>query len=263
MKIDFHVHTCRSIDAVHTPREMVKRAKAVGLDGIAITDHNRLFPWIEARQLSKEFGIVVIPGIEGGNIAVQKHWIALGITHNISDFRLSIKKILSLIHHDNGVSIAPHPHARLGYTDYNTVRFDAVEVLNGSEPYANSLITNTRKIPEVGGSDAHAVPMLGFTWTDVAAEGTVEDILEAIYHGRCAPGGSVIPLLSSFRFYPLYIRHRIITQPRTAYRTVSRVIRDIRRVRDYECTRTAVEHQGFQGDQISSISIPAQPLDRY
>lgn len=263
MKIDFHVHTNRSIDAVHTPREMVKRSKAAGLDGIAITDHNRLFPWIEAQWLSKEFGIVVIPGLEGGNIAVQKHWIALGITHNITDFRLSIKKILSLIRSDSGVSIAPHPHARLGYADYGTIRFDAVEVLNGSEPHANSLITNTGKIPEVGGSDAHAVSMLGFTWTDVAADGAVEDILEAVRHGRCTPGGSVIPFLCHFRFYPLYIRHRIVMQPRTAYRTVCRVIRDIRLIRDYQYTRTAVEHQGLQGDQISSVSIPAQPLDRY
>jgi predicted metal-dependent phosphoesterase TrpH len=261
MKIDFHVHTNRSVDAVHTPREMLKKAKAAGLDGIAITDHNRLFPWIEARRLSKEFSIVVIPGIEGGNIGIQKHWIALGITRNIADFRLSIQKVLSHIRSESGISVAPHPHTRLGYAEYAPAGFDAVEVLNGCEPHANRLINNTHNIPELGGSDAHAAPMLGFTWTDVDAEGTAEDILEAVRHGRCSPGGSTIPFFPHLRFYPLYVRHRIIMQPAEACRTFRRVLRDIRKVRDFEHRRTVVEHHELQGDQISSFSIAAQPLD--
>ena len=261
MKVDFHVHTSRSIDAVHTPREMVKRAKAVGLEAIAITDHNRFFCRNEARRLTKEFGIIVIPGLEGGNIVVQKHWIALGISRSVADFRHTIGNVLSIIHNDGGTSVAPHPHARLGFPDYADLGFDAVESLNGREPHANEQVNNSGNIPEVGGSDAHAALMLGFTWTEVDAIETVEDILEAVRYGRCAPGGSVIPFLQYLRFYPIFIRHRILLQPASAYRSVQRVIRDIRRVRNFEQQRTAVEHQGLQGDQISSISIAARPLD--
>ena len=259
MKVDFHTHTNRSVDAVHSPRQMVKQAKRAGLDAMAITDHNRLFPVGEAQRLSREFGILVIPGMEGGNIAVERHWIALGIHHQVT--KNHIDKVLSWIHKEGGLSIAPHPHARLGYADYTLLGFDAVESLNGSEPDSTRLINNTGHIPEVAGSDAHALPMLGFTWTEVDADATVESILESVRKGWCRPGGSTIPFFDLIGFYPQFITHRILREPRVAYHTACRVIRDIRKVRALESIRTAAEHIHSQGDQISSRCIPARPLD--
>ena len=249
MKVDFHVHTNRSIDAVHSPRLMVKKAKNTGLDAIAITDHSRLFPKSEAQRLSREFGILVIPGMEGGNIAIRKHWIAAGIDKPVTECR--IDAVLSSIRHEGGLSIAPHPHTRLGYTDYARHGFDAVESLNGSEPAANRRVNNTRHIPEVAGSDAHAFPMLGFTWTDVDTDATVECILESVRKGRCRPGGSTIPFFHLIGFYPQYILHRVLREPRAPFTAVRTVIHDIRSVRAHE-SRAAVEHKLSKGDQISS-----------
>ena len=223
MKIDFHVHTNRSVDGVHSPREMVKKAKKTGLDAIAICDHNRIFPVHEAKSLTKEFSLVVIPGIEGGNIAIEKHWIALGICRQISAIR--INDILDTLRQENCISIAPHPHTRLG--------FDAVESLNGSEPWSNRQVRNSTGVPEVAGSDSHALPMLGFCWTKVEADGTLESILESIRQGQCTPEGSTIPFLEIIRFYPLYIRYRLLQQPAAAYAAVRQVIGDVRRVRGY------------------------------
>jgi predicted metal-dependent phosphoesterase TrpH len=249
MKIDFHVHTNRSIDAVHSPRQMVKGAQRAGLDAIVITDHNRLFSKNEAQCLTREFGTLVIPGIEGGNIAVQKHWIALGVERQITN--CGIHSILSSIRHEGGLSIAPHPHARLGYAKYATLGFDAVESLNGSEPDSNRQVNNTGRIPEVAGSDAHALPMLGFTWTEVDADATIESILESVRKGWCRPGGSTIPFFDFIRFYPQYITHRILREPLAAYAAARNVITEIRMVKAYESNRTAVEHNRVQGDQIS------------
>ena len=250
MKIDFHVHTNRSIDAVHSPRLMVKGAQRAGLDAIVITDHNRLFSKSEAQRLTKEFATLVIPGIEGGNIAVQKHWIALGVDREITNGR--IDSILSSIRHEGGLSIAPHPHARLGYAEYASLGFDAVESINGSEPDSNRQVNNTGRIPEIAGSDAHALPMLGFTWTEVDADATVESILESVRKGRCRPGGSIIPFFDFIRFYPQYITHRILREPLAAYTAARKVVNEIRMVKECESTRTAVEHNRVQGDQISS-----------
>jgi hypothetical protein len=232
MKIDFHVHTNHSVDAVHSPREMVKIAKKTGLDAIAICDHNHLFPLREARRLTREFDLVVISGIEGGNIAVQKHWIAMGISGKISKIR--IDEILASIRQENGVSIAPHPHTRLGFGNYAALGFDGVESLNGSEPGSNRQVRNIRRIPEVAGSDSHALTMMGFCWTEVEADGTVESILESVRKGRCRPAGSSIPLLDLISFYPLFIRHRVLRQPASAYAATRQIIEDIKRVRAYE-----------------------------
>ena len=232
MKVDFHVHTSQSVDAVHSPRQMVKKARDTGLDAIAITDHNRLFSKIEAQRLTREFGLVVIPGIEGGNIAVQKHWIALGIDRPVTKIR--IDRVLDSIRQEGGISVAPHPHSRLGFGNYAWLGFDAVESLNGSEPGSNSQVRNIHRIPEVAGSDSHALPMLGFCWTEVDADGTVESILESLRRGLCRPAGSTIPFFDFIRFYPLYIRDRILRQPAAAYAAACLVIRDVQRVRAYE-----------------------------
>jgi len=259
MKVDFHVHTNRSIDGVHSPRQMVKGAKKAGLDAIVITDHSRHFPKKEAHCLTKEFGILVIPGIEGGNIAVEKHWIAVGVEQQIT--KIQIDSILLSIRNEGGLSIAPHPHARLGYADYTALGFDAVESLNGCEPDSNQMVNNSGHIPEVGGSDAHALPMLGFTWTDIDADATRESILEAVRKGWCRPGGSTIPFLNFFRFYHQYIAHRILKEPLAAYAAARKVIREIRMVNIRESKSIAIERNRFQGDQHSRRSTPLHPMD--
>jgi predicted metal-dependent phosphoesterase TrpH len=250
MKVDFHTHSNRSIDAIPTPRQLVKMAKLKGLDAIAITDHNRFFPKSEAFRLTRELGILVIPGIEGGQIAVQKHWIATGIDHLIS--RSRIDQVISSIREEGGLSIAPHPHTRLGYADYAMLGFDAVESLNGSEPKANRQINNTRGIPEVAGSDAHSLQMLGFTWTDVDADASIESILESVRKGRSRPGGSTIPVFDLIRFYPQFITHRILREPRAAYAHACRVFHEIRTIKTRESPGIAVECNLLHGDQISS-----------
>jgi predicted metal-dependent phosphoesterase TrpH len=259
MKVDFHTHTNRSIDAVPGPRQLVKMAKIKGLDAIAITDHNRFFPQNEAQRLTREIGILVIPGMEGGQIAVQKHWIAAGIDHLVSGGR--IDGILSAIRQEGGLSIAPHPHTRLGYADYAMLGFDAVESLNGSEPEASRKVTNTSHIPEVAGSDAHALPMLGYTWTDVDADATIESILESVRKGRCRPGGCTIPVFNHIWFYPQFITYRILREPRAAFTHARKVIREVQLIRAYQLYRTGAEQNNLKGDQSSQQCIPARPLD--
>jgi len=61
--IDLHTHTSHS-DGALTPSELLKKAKAVGIRLISITDHDSVSGLIEAERCSKEIGIDFIPGIE-------------------------------------------------------------------------------------------------------------------------------------------------------------------------------------------------------
>ncbi len=63
MSIDLHTHSTVS-DGTLTPTELVKLAKEVGLDAIALTDHDTFSGVAEAMEAGKEFGIEVIPGCE-------------------------------------------------------------------------------------------------------------------------------------------------------------------------------------------------------
>lgn len=61
--IDLHIHTTAS-DGTDTPRQVVEKAKALGLAAIAITDHDTLAGVAEAMEAGKELGVEVIPGVE-------------------------------------------------------------------------------------------------------------------------------------------------------------------------------------------------------
>lgn len=206
LKVDFHVHTSRSVDGVHSPRVMARHARKLGLDAIVITDHQSLCPWSLARDLTRDLGICVIPGIEGGKIVSGKHWIAAGIHHlprseGISD-------IISFVRREGGISIAPHPFTRLGYADFATLGFDGVEELNSTTPRSNRLVPRDHRLTPLGGSDAHACPMLGYAWTEVNAACEPDDILEAVRKGSCRPAGGLMPaFLSLLQCRDLVWRH--------------------------------------------------------
>lgn len=61
--VDLHVHTIAS-DGSHTPAQVVRLAKKLGLGAIAITDHDTVSGCAEALQAGRAAGLPVVPGIE-------------------------------------------------------------------------------------------------------------------------------------------------------------------------------------------------------
>ncbi len=60
---DLHAHTIYS-DGALTPQELINRAKNVGIEYIAITDHDTVSALAEATDYGRSVGIKVIPGVE-------------------------------------------------------------------------------------------------------------------------------------------------------------------------------------------------------
>ena len=61
--IDLHVHTNHS-DGTFTPHEAVALASRLGLDAVAITDHDTTSALAQASAVGQELGVQVVPGIE-------------------------------------------------------------------------------------------------------------------------------------------------------------------------------------------------------
>jgi hypothetical protein len=72
---DFHIHTPYS-DGKLTPAERVREAWAYGYDVIAITDHRSFEAYAEALPVAKEFGLILIRGMETG-LHEMEHLVAL------------------------------------------------------------------------------------------------------------------------------------------------------------------------------------------
>ena len=63
---DFHIHSCLSPcgDADMTPNNIVNMAALLGLNAIAVSDHNTVGNVKACMEVAKEVGITVIPGME-------------------------------------------------------------------------------------------------------------------------------------------------------------------------------------------------------
>ncbi len=60
---DLHTHSVHS-DGVHPPAEVVARAAAAGLAGLALTDHDTTAGWAEAATAAEAAGLAFLGGIE-------------------------------------------------------------------------------------------------------------------------------------------------------------------------------------------------------
>ena len=63
MRIDLHTHS-RASDGTQTPTELVRAAKAAGLDVVALTDHDTSAGWDEATAAAYDVGITLVKGME-------------------------------------------------------------------------------------------------------------------------------------------------------------------------------------------------------
>jgi predicted metal-dependent phosphoesterase TrpH len=193
LRLDLHVHTSHSYDGHCSVDEVVAAAKARGLNGVAITDHNSIAGHPEAKKLSKD-GFLIIPGVEVSS--ADGHIVGLGISKLIPR-NLSAKETVERIREQGGIAIAAHPFVlgrRPGLV-YRT-KFDAIEVLNSrafliSNPLARRF-AERNKIPMVAGSDAHRRDEIGLAYTTVDCEPKIESILEHIKMGKSSVSGRAI-----------------------------------------------------------------------
>ena len=63
MRVDLHTHS-RVSDGTDSPAELVRAAKAAGLDVVALTDHDTADGWDEATTAAQEVGITLVRGME-------------------------------------------------------------------------------------------------------------------------------------------------------------------------------------------------------
>ena len=196
LKIDLHVHTIYSPDSLIRPEEVAYYANKRGLDGVAVTDHDRLDG---ALRMSKEKGFLILPGTE--ITSSDGHILALNIQEPVPR-GLTAEETVEEIHDAGGITIACHPGAifKGSLGNHATSMFDAVEVINSSAiPFRYSVkrgeqIASRLKRPRVAGSDAHYGPEIGCAYTLFDAERNADDIVKALRRSQCQPFGNAIPL---------------------------------------------------------------------
>ena len=199
LRIDLQTHTGFSPECGWlSPERLVRRARSVGLDGVAVTDHNTMDAVDRARRAAAE-DFLVIPAEEIDTSEGQI--IGLFLSEPISPWS-SPGEVLDRIRAQDGLALAPHPfdalREGLDTIAEHAERLDAVETLNsrclrGRYNRRAEEFAVHRGLAQTGGSDAHFASEVGTAYTTVETEETEptpEAVKRAIEDGRVSPAGS-------------------------------------------------------------------------
>ena len=190
-QIDLHMHTSASKDSLSDPASVIDTARAVGLDRIAITDHDEIEGAFAARELAPDLVIVgeevrTSEGLDLIGLYLREHIRPGG----------SFRETADAIRSQGGVVYLPHPFDSHRGTDEEflaTVKdcVDAVEGINARihDPARNEHAeawASARDLPIGAGSDAHMVGEIGRARAFVRPFAGPGELLAALAEGRIA-----------------------------------------------------------------------------
>jgi len=206
MWIDCHCHTKHSYDNWLEPLALIRRAKALGLDGVAITEHYSYEASAPVEAIGRDEGFLVLRGVE---IATDRgHLLAYGIeddSWNIwgRDTWLPMQAVIERVLELGGICVPAHPYREMGVCSLLEGLFDlaginAVETHNGGNLVTDNELalaaTRHLALPSLGGSDCHKVEAVGRCATLFSQPvASMADFLAAVRTGACEGG-----------YYPAY-----------------------------------------------------------
>jgi predicted metal-dependent phosphoesterase TrpH len=191
IRADFHTHSIG--EEAFGPRSEnlvarhVEAAAEVGLDCLAVSDHNDLRPGLMAREYAARRGLrlLVLPAMEL-TTEERVHLVAVGLEEPIEPWR-PLDATIARIRKVGGISILPHPF----FAHLRSRRdVDAIEQFNAR--YGDFNLNGTA-VARVADSDAHSADDLRLskycTILQVSSLAWV-DVLDAIRAGRTTLMGS-------------------------------------------------------------------------
>jgi glycosyltransferase involved in cell wall biosynthesis len=168
--LDLHLHTEWSHDCSIPTEDLLDHAEAIGLGGIAVTDHNVFGGALEAVEIARTRDLVVILG-EEIKTDDQGEVIGLFLEEEITR-GMTFADTIAAIRDQGGIVYLPHPFDRLhAIPDPATIHrhlaeIDVLEVYNARllrDSFNDEALRFARKygLLQGAGSDAHVLQGLG------------------------------------------------------------------------------------------------------
>lgn len=207
MKIEMHAHTFYSDDSIVSPEGMVKAAKAEGMNGIAVTDHDTAKGWKRALAAGKKHGIEVIKAEEikvfheGSKIGEV---LAYFINEEIRPDEFH--RVMDRIRDQGGIMVVAHPfdlfRSRFRMLEEYKKDFDGVETVN-ARVLLNSFnekaaeFARKNRMGVIGGSDSHCRHEVANAYT-IADISSISDLPKALKNRKTrAYGKRTNPMIHS------------------------------------------------------------------
>jgi predicted metal-dependent phosphoesterase TrpH len=218
LSVELHAHSASSYDGRDPVELLLEQAEAVGLDALAVTDHDEIAASLEAAASARDYGLVGIPGMEVSSAA--GHVLALGV-EELVPAGLPFDETLERIGALGGIAVLPHPFQSSRHGVAPHVSRDQLRRADAMEVYNSRLLTgranrqaerfaDTHSMPMTAGSDAHIAEMVGQAVTEVDAyHRSAEGILDAVEEGRTTVVGKRTPWVISIQQFGGGVRRRL------------------------------------------------------
>lgn len=163
IKLNLHIHSSASPDGIGGLAERIDRARKMGIDAIAVTDHNTIHPILRGKTLLNKKNVKIIVGEE---INTDKgEIIGLFLKKPIDSGKA--EDVLSEIKSQEAIAILPHPFKRSNIIYYPELikEIDLIEVWNGRTSFEDNfkalVFASINKKYISCGSDAHIASEIG------------------------------------------------------------------------------------------------------
>jgi predicted metal-dependent phosphoesterase TrpH len=190
IKADLHIHTCHSIDCLTPLEKIVGRCLELGINCIAVADHNTVSGALKLSEIAP-FRVIIAEEIltPAGEI--------MGLFLNEAVPRgLSPQETISRIRNQGGLVAIPHPFGRSLPWNINLLtstevlsQVDIIETFNSRTPFSNSIAKARELAKEQGkvasaGSDAHTLGEIGRAYVEMPEFDGPNDFLNSLAQGK-------------------------------------------------------------------------------
>lgn len=201
MLIDLHTHThplsqCSGLSLL----EVAAQCRAVGLDGVCLTEHDTMWSAEDLARATEATGFLLLRGVEVST--TQGHVLIYGLSgwKDIYGMEWSVRRLRKMADDQGAFLVKAHPHRDGNFTkssdgsivpgaEERLALFDALEILNGGESdMANTraaVIAETYNLKGTAGSDVHVAAGVGRFATRFTREIRSEsDLVSELRAGR-------------------------------------------------------------------------------
>ena len=215
--VDLHLHTNRgSADSNLAPKDLIERARAIGIGAVCITEHDNVWDLKEIAAAAAAAGVTCIRGMEV--TTEMGHVGVFGLSEYVSGiyklaelrkvvdkfggimvanhpFRYKLDPRFSFINPDHQPIDVEHPERAAKLKIFEMV--DAIEVLNGACSEEENLfalkVARTLGLAEVAGSDSHSANSVGFVTTLLPSPVRTErELIDAIKARKTRAGRGLL-----------------------------------------------------------------------
>src|SRR5205807_553428 len=228
---DLHTHSFFSGDGVSSPEDLIAAARAKGLHGIALTDHNTCdaVTYMLEKGLMRLDGqpvddFLIIPRVEV--TTADGHLLCIGATLPYLKGKPA-REVCEIIHERGGLAIPPHPYdlfrAGIRQSTLETLPIDALEVFNAATTFKKYNrqafeYAQMRGLPMTAGSDAHHEAAIGTAYTILNTDDfSVKGVLAQIVKSNALNQKYLSPRDSLRKTWNNWMRLRIRKKPKVSH----------------------------------------------